>query len=311
MSDTITTPHTEIGSTQARDMRPPGLLAGFAPIFSWGLRLQFRRRRFFVVLALAIGTGLFLGFNVVNVGSRLESEGLKDKRLWELLDGNAIQYLMPLCALIFVAGGFAREVSERTLVYHLVRPIRRHTIFLARFLSGLVPGTVVMTALLAAILMGSQRPIPDALWFGIVPLSFFGMLVLGSLYYTLASLFKRGAIGALAYTFVIEGLIVGRGGSSSNLALTHHIRALKRDLLDASLAERSTELRDHLDVSQTTMERLSQVTEANAEALMRAAAQPPVYGTAADAILAIGLIAGALLLFGAWRISQRDFPLKD
>jgi hypothetical protein len=309
MSDTITTPHTEVHAGTVRKTHPPGLLAGFVPVFTWGLRLAFRRKRFFVVLGLAIGIGLFLGFNGVNAGLRNESDGWKDRRLWQLLDGMAIQFLMPLCALVFVAGGFAREVSDRTLVYHLVRPIRRHTIFLARFAAGLIPGTVVMAALLGSILMGSNRPIPNSIWVAILPLSFFGMLVLGALYYSLASMFKRGAIAALAYTFVIEGLLEGRSGSTSDLALTHHIRAIKRGLMDAPLVERSTELQRLL--ARREGWQMPEGGESGFQAILRAAEQAPAYATSGQAMITLCCIAAALLAFGAWRINQKDFPLKD
>lgn len=309
MSNTITTPHTEIAATSIRSTRAPGLFAGFVPLFTWGLRLAFRRKRFLVVLAIAVGVGLFIGSQSVNEGRQGVSDGVKDRRLWTMLDDAVIRYLMPLCALVFVASGFSREVSDRTLVYHLVRPIRRHTIFLARFASGLIPGTVVMAALLFALLSGSGRPIPTSIWAAVVPLSFFSMLVLGALYYTLASLFKRGAIGALAYTFVIEGLLEGRSGSTSNLALTHHIRAIKRGLMDGPLVERSAELRR--EIARNTGLQLPTSGDLNMEGLLKALEQAPAYAPAGETMVTVCLIAAALLAFGAWRISRRDFALKD
>ncbi len=309
MSDTINTPHTEASRDPARTMRAPALLAGFVPAFTWGLRLAFRRRRFFVVLILAIGMGAFLGFNIVNTGARWSTDGRLDRRLWHMLDGISIQFLMPLCALVFVAGGFSREVSDRTLVYHLVRPVRRHTIFLARYAAGLVPGAIVMACMLAALLMGSQRPIPASFWTAILPFSLFGMMALGALYYTLAALFRRGAIAALAYTFVIEGLLEGRRGSTSDLALTHHIRALKRDLMDAPLLERSTELRDHLARVQGLQ--MPERGDSAYEMFTKAAEEAPTYGSAGQAILVLVIVTACLLAFGAWRISRKDFPLKD
>ncbi len=63
---------------------------------------------------------------------------LSDATLYFILSGT-----LPLTALILAGGLMADEVEDRTLTYLLVRPIKRHTLFLSKALP-----VVLMTALL-------------------------------------------------------------------------------------------------------------------------------------------------------------------
>ncbi len=127
----------------SRDLRLSRPLAGFGPVFAWGLRRVVRWGKVFFVALLAVGGGVLIGRLI---------HGAADPAavLAQVMDRGVLTVGLPLIALLLAGESFAYEVQSRTLVYHLVRPVSRTTIFLARFFSGYLPAAVVSAAFLFA-----------------------------------------------------------------------------------------------------------------------------------------------------------------
>ncbi|MDJ0972903.1 MAG: ABC transporter permease subunit [Planctomycetota bacterium] len=287
-------------------VKNPPPLKGFAPVFTWGSRLAFRPRRFLLIAAVAVGLGALVGISGVDERSPFAQ---KDKwfYLWELLDKQTLQYLLPLCALLFVTPGFSNEVSQRTLVYHLVRPVSRSTVFLARFASGVLPAVLVGTLLLWSVLWTSGLSVPTTVWMAVPAVAALSALLLGSLYYMLASIFRKGMIAALVYTFVIETMFIAARGSVQTLSMSYHVRSLYRALVNDEFAERSRYVADAIDPD-------GLLFRPGVENLAEAAVtmlQKPTYSSGPTAVITAIVLSAAFLAYGVWRTKRRDFPLKD
>jgi ABC-type transport system involved in multi-copper enzyme maturation permease subunit len=276
-------------------------LAGFLVVLAWGLRDDLRPRRLLLLLGLALGLGA-VGALLVTETERLFEGGDAALRLWTMLDEQVLQVLVPLIALLLVGPGFSREIRQRTLVYHLVRPVARSTVFLARFVAGLLPAAAVAVVLVLSTLAFSGVALPLSVWLAMAAVVVASVTVLGTIYYTLSALFRRGLIAGLVYTFVVEGLVAGLPGTIQKFSVRFHARGLMHGLVDDAFAERSAAVARILDP-----DRQRSLGEELAEMIT---GQVP-YDPPATAALILAAVAAALLAFGVYRIARRDFALKD
>jgi ABC-type transport system involved in multi-copper enzyme maturation permease subunit len=258
-----------------------GPLAGFGPVFGWGLRLTMQGKRFFLVAAVAAGIGWLMG--------RAATEGTGE--LQKILDEQVLKFVLPLVALTLVSQSYAREVQERTLVYHLVRPVSRATVFLARYLSGLVPACIVAVLLFGSLLVGAERPLGELV--PMLPGILLGIAAVGAIYFVLSALLRHGMVAGLVYTFVFEALISSTLGSVQKLSVMFHVRSLHHRLTDPTWGELPVE------------------APASPRAAILRAAERINYDETQEAVLWLVGITVAFLLFGVWRTRQRDFALKD
>lgn len=270
-------------------------LERFGVVFGWGLRRLFRTRKFIWTGALAVATGVLAGISI---------SGHQDAayRLWVFLGTPALGICVPLIALALTAGGFGEEVSEQTLVFHLVRPVSRTTLFVARFVAGLGPAIAASCAmcLLAAILSGV--PIAISTIATSLLAAAIGTAVVGAVYYALAALFRRGLVAGLIYTFVIEGFFQFIPGSIQKLSLTHHVRSIFHRLCDADFARLSERVAGESIRGNTAVMRTRRIQDIVA---------PEPWSTVPHALLVCGIVAVIALLIGARTIRRRDFALKD
>ena len=287
-----------------RDMRQPRPLEGFGVVFAWELKRNFGRARFLVAVLLAAILCGFLGYQSVPRGAFV-SDDTRYFELWKLLDEKSIPFLLPLAALIFVAQGFSREISQRTLVYHLVRPIGRTTVFLAKFFAGVLPGVVVSTVGLFAMAFATGVELPQSVMIAIPLVSAAGVTSLGALYYMLSALFKHGMVAGLLYTFAIEIGLASARGAAVKASMSYHMRSLVRGLTNDDFIERSERVRDELappPPPRNVDEMVTNVLSSAAEV---------TYETPATALMVMAGVTVVTLTIGAWRTARRDFPLKD
>lgn len=285
-----------------RERLPYRPLQGFLPAFTWGVRLAFGRTRRLVVVALLAGlVGYLVGTQGVGRGPLAD----RAADLWEALDVSLLQFVIPLVALVLVAGGFQREVTERTLVYHLVRPISRRTLFLARFLAGCVVAIPVAVVPVATAIAFSEVDVPLEVWRS-VPLTVgLGVVATGAIYYLLAAALRFGTIAGLVYTFVIDAFIQGASGTMQKLSATFYVRSLHHRLTDDAFAERS----ERVAAQVASRARLGGSEMPDAGMLGPAARIDWV--PEGEAVLTLLVITGVLLAVGLWVVSRRDYPLKD
>ncbi|MDJ0523317.1 MAG: ABC transporter permease [Planctomycetota bacterium] len=277
-----------------RGMRAP--LAGFLIVMGQGLREALQPKRLIVSIAIMVGLGAAIAF-----GARAEADRPFRRdllfQIWEGIDLWVLQILLPLVALILVGPVYSRELRQRTMVYHLVRPVSRTTVFLARFVSGVLPAAVFGTLLCLSIIAFADAGAPPEVWTALPLLAFFAALVLGAIYCTLGAIFKRGLIAGLLYTFMMEVIVAGLPGNIQTLSVRFHLRSLYHGLVDPAFAERSEGVRSRIDGT------------------MQSASNPLVEAVPFDppqtAVMMLLGIALAILIIGVTHVRSRDFALKD
>ena len=269
-------------------------LTRFGTVFGWGLARTFRTKKFLVVSLLAVVGGLCLGWLTKASRQPILS-------FWETLDNAFLGIAVPLIALAMVGGGYGEEVQDQTLVYHLVRPVSRTTVFLARYAAGVVPGTVAGAALVVSGCLAANVGVSKGTIAETAGLAALGVATVGALYYALAALFKRGLIAGLVYTFVVEGFFQFLPGSVRQLSLMHHVRSIYHRWTDDAFAAVSKDVARVIEAaSQKVMGEVSPL----------APAEEPWTSVSTALLLCVGVVAVSLWL-GARTIARRDFALKD
>jgi hypothetical protein len=268
---------------------------GFGPVFGWGLRLTLRGRRFVVIAAASVFLGAILGFE--GVRNRWYPDHALD--LWTVLEEQVLRFVAPLVALLLVSQAYAREVQDRTLVYHLVRPVSRTTVYFARFLAGLVAAGVAAVLLVGTLLATSGVSLPVETWLLTLAATLVGVVAVGAVYYALAAVFRHGILIGLVYTFVVETMFAGARGSMQRLAVMFHVRSLHHRWTDDAFAA----LAKH-------PERIRGLPETQRGFVLptapRIAWDEP--GSAALVLLVVAVVA---LVVGAVVVARRDYALKD
>lgn len=269
-------------------------LTRFGVVFGWGLRRSFRGRKILVAGILAIGVALLVGL----AGTKSRSPAFE---LWQLLDVAVLGVGVPLLALALVGGGFGEEVQDQTLVFHLVRPVSRTTIFLARYAAGVVPAAILAAAATLVTIVVSGVSVPIATSGAIAGIAALGVATVGAVYYALAALFKRGLVAGLVYTFVVESFFQFMPGAIQKLSLTHHIRSLYHRVADDAFAA----LAPRVQVAIDDAKRFTFAPRGPS----KGAAEP--WTTTSSALLICAIVAVTVLLFAARAVRRRDFALKD
>ena len=282
MNETVVPPLPAPGP---RGTRLP--LAGFVPVFVWGITRVLRRKKL-VLVAIVVGAlGILVGRQLVGVSLDASNSLF---RLARVLDRSVLTFGLPLIALVLVGEGFTYEVQSRTLVYHLVRPVSRTTVFLARFFSGALPAAAVALLLLVTLILASGADVGAEIWWSLPVTAGLGTLALGAVYYGLAALLRHGLIAGLIYTFVVETLISSVPGSMQKLSVMFYVRGLHHGLTEGALPVVPPEIEQN--------------------PLLQAATQVTESGTTQSIVTLLAIAAVALGL-GAWRVATRDWALKE
>ena len=277
-----------------RGMRSP--LAGLSIIMGQGLREAVQTKRLVTSLVITIGLGAASAFGAREEAGRAFRNDLL-YQIWEALDLWVLQILLPLIALILVGPVYSRELRQRTMVYHLVRPVSRMTIFLGRYVSGVLPAAVLGSILCLAIIVFADAGAPPEVWVGLPVLAFFAALVLGAVYCTLGAIFKRGLIAGLLYTFMMEVIVAGLPGNIQTLSVRFHLRSLYHGLLDEAFSARSADVKSSI----------SSDTQSSSNPLVEAVP----FDAPETAVLVLLGIAAVILFLGVTHVRERDFALKD
>jgi ABC-type transport system involved in multi-copper enzyme maturation permease subunit len=293
-----------------RALRPYRPLQGFWPAFTWGLRLALgKTRRILIVGVLGTLVGYLVGSRGMST-SRAARMGFTDAAfdLWGDLDASLLRYVVPLVALVMVAGAFQREVTDRTLVFHLVRPISRRTLFLARFLAGVVVAIPVAVVPVASAVFFSGVPLPPEIWAGVVLAVALGVVSTGAIYYLLAAWLRFGTIAGLVYTFVIDSFVQGASGSMQKLSATFYVRSVLHDLTDAHFVAQSKQVARAVAGKKSVLEQADEALRGGS--VIPDAERIPWLATG-DALVVLGVLTAVLLALGLWIVSRRDYSLKE
>ncbi len=271
-------------------------LAGFSIVLVQGLKESLRPKRLVATALILLGLAAAVAY-----GARAEAgrprRGDLLFQIWEAIDTHVLMILLPLIALIFVGPIYSRETRQRTMVYLLVRPVSRTTVFLSRFAAGVIPAALWSSVLCIGIVLFASADTPPQLLTALPLTCFFGTLVLGAIYCTLGAIFKRGLVAGLLYTFMVEVVVAGLPGNIQKFSVRFHLRGLYHGLVDGPLGERSQDIQTKVDgVGSNDLNPFVETL----------AWDPP--GTAIVVLLAV---TAAVLAFGVMKVRGRDFALKD
>jgi hypothetical protein len=269
-------------------------LARFGTVFTWGVKRAARTRKFAIAALISIAGGYGLGSLLVGTEAATYD-------LWDFLQNGLLGVAVPLVALGLVGTGFGEEVQDQTILWHLVRPVSRTTVFVARYAAGAATGVACAAGMAVAVILGSRIDVPGAAVAGTVASAALGTVTTGAVYYALAALFRRGLVAGLVYTFVVEGFFQGLPGTIQKLALSHHVRSVFHRLTDADFSALSPaiakEVRDGPPLVFDT-------------AAMRAI-DPEPWTSLEGALIVCACAALGALWIGARRVRRRDFALKE
>jgi hypothetical protein len=301
----MTRPADPLLETRVRRAPRPG--QGFGVAFAWGLRLTLGRPgRLLAILGLGVLVGFLLGTEgVARRGSLTLGSDMAVHDLWDALAKNLLPLVVPLAALTLVAGAFQREVAERTLVFHLVRPISRKTLYLARYLAGVVVAIPAALVPLVTTMLASGVDLPASVWLALPLIVAAGVALSGAIYMLLAAWLRFGMIAGLVYTFVIESFLAASAGSAQRLSSTYYVSSLHHGLTDSAFAERSSFVRDRLAGRTSAPDDMEGAVRSFLEA------RQIDWLPADQALIAILLLTTGILAVGLWHVSRKDFPLKD
>ena len=129
----------------------------------------------------------------------------------EILDTLVVRTILPLVALIVGTAAIGSEIEDGTLVFTLVKPVRRLHIALAKTLvaSGLTIALLVPPILVAAILMAGFAGGTLATAAGFALASAVGAAAYAGAFTALGALTSRALLIGLAYTLLWEGVLAG------------------------------------------------------------------------------------------------------
>jgi hypothetical protein len=273
-------------------------LEGFAVVFGWGLRRGFSAGRFRWTAGVTLGLGVLLA--LLHGGGRDAVYGL-----WLGLDGGMLGIGVPLVALALAGGGFAEEVADQTLVYHLARPVSRATVFLGRFAAGILPCIATAMALMLAVMLPTRVSLPPAVYLETALVAGIGAATVGAVYFALGAIFRRGLVAGLVYTFVVEAIFQFMPGSVQNLSLMHHVRSLFHRWCDADFAGASRRVAAQVRSAADGGLR----SERPEDVVFQRATE--VWSSAENALLICAGVLVVALALGALAVKRTDYALKD
>jgi ABC-type transport system involved in multi-copper enzyme maturation permease subunit len=146
---------------------------------------------------------------------------------WVVL-GLFTSFLLPLLTLTFATEGLGRPREDRTLVWLLMRPLSRPALFLGQFLAVL-PWCLLTSAgsfVLLCLLGGTPGRAALPLYW---PAVLLGTLAFTALFHLFAAWFRRAAILALAYSFLLETIAGILPGQFKRLSVSFYIRCMMLD----------------------------------------------------------------------------------
>jgi len=134
-------------------------------------------------------------------------------------------FLLPLWCLTFATEGLGREREARNLIWLLIRPMPRWSLYLGKFLA-ILPWSLGLTVGGFA-LMCAAAPEPGWLAFRLYwPAIFWGTIAFCALFHLMGALFRRPAVVAILYAFFLETIMGNMPGHMKRLSISFYTRCL-------------------------------------------------------------------------------------
>lgn len=173
------------------------------PVFKLSMHQLARRRRFLILLLLAI-----LPVALAAIISALGGDGEADKEgfINGLLDAMIVAAIMPITTIALATTAFGDELESRTLSYLVLKPMPRWKIVLPKFLASIVVcGPLLIASGVAVTLIGLDGSVQAAVAVGAA--IFFGVIAYAAIFMWAGLVSTHALSYGLIYVFLWEGVL--------------------------------------------------------------------------------------------------------
>jgi ABC-type transport system involved in multi-copper enzyme maturation permease subunit len=199
----------------------PGFLAGFAPSFARAARSALPGRKA-LILFFVLGVPPLLMWLASGEPPRDQREGLFFTIFFLYL-----QFLAPLCALLFGTEIILAEESAGTLPFLFTRPAPRASIVTGKFVAYVVVGAIALAGSLAATFaMYAGAPLPDGLTGRVYLAVVFAYPAYLGAFAVLSSFTKWSLLAGFLYAFGVEFFMAIIPGNVREATLLFYSRSL-------------------------------------------------------------------------------------
>lgn len=182
-----------------------------------------------VVTLFALTPALFTVIYLINQGDqtgRLFFNGLFREVI--------VPTILPLATVILATNALGNELEDRTMVYLVLKPIRRSRIILEKY-AAVVQATwlALVVGMLVAWVMASRGSAIDNLdvLAAAVLASFIGVLTYGALFLALSLIISRALIAGIIYVLIWETLLGRIIPGARLLSIQHYVQSIYSRLL--------------------------------------------------------------------------------
>ena len=212
-------------------------LAGVGRVFplAFGEMVRSRRTMFVavivgvpVLLAMLARLGGDASINVTINGGRVSAAEMFDTILWLLF----LRFAVPVLGVWYGTSLIADEVEEKTITYLFVRPIRRGTVVVGKYLAYLACTSIVMlaavTLVYVAIVVRSAFPEDVSLTRALAVLGL-GLAAYGALFAFMGAWLRRPLVSGLVFAFGWEQVALVLPGYLRRFTLAYHLDSVFRE----------------------------------------------------------------------------------
>jgi ABC-type transport system involved in multi-copper enzyme maturation permease subunit len=217
-------------------------LTGVGRVFplAFGEMLRSRRTMFVavivgvpVLLTMLARLGGDASVNVTINGGRVSAAEMFDTILWLLF----LRFAVPVLGVWYGTSLIADEVEEKTITYLFVRPIRRGTVVLGKYLAYLACTSIVMlgavTLVYLTIVMRSAFPEDMSLARALAVLAL-GLAAYGAIFAFMGASLRRPLVSGLVFAFGWEQVALVLPGYLRRFTLAYHLDSVFRESPTAS-----------------------------------------------------------------------------
>ena len=217
-------------------------LTGVGRVFPLALGEMVRSRRTMfvavivgvpVLLAMLARLGGDASINVSINGGRVSAAEMFDTILWLLF----LRFAVPVLGVWYGTSLIADEVEEKTITYLFVRPIRRGTVVVGKYLADLACTSIVMlaavTLVYVAIVVRSAFPEDVSLTRALAVMGL-GLAAYGALFAFMGAWLRRPLVSGLVFAFGWEQVALVLPGYLRRFTLAYHLDSVFRESPTAS-----------------------------------------------------------------------------
>jgi ABC-2 type transport system permease protein len=195
-------------------------------------RQLFARKRLVAAILLALAPAI-IG---LLYSSRNSNTGIQpDEFLIQIYRAFVLGVLLPLAAVIFGTGAFGIDLDEGTLVYLLVKPLRRWSVVLSRYLVAvLATAAVMLPAILLPWLVVGVHALPFSTVLAVCAGATVGSVLYSALFIPLGIASKRALVVGLLYVVVLEEVVSRTMPGARSLSIREYAFAVTKALARGS-----------------------------------------------------------------------------